>query len=278
MKVWAYTTIWNEEKMLPFYLKHYSQFCDKIVFFDNESSDNSHEIINSYPNTEIRTFKTGGTLNDYVHLDLKSAAIEEAKGKCDYVIVSDCDEFIYHRNLLEFLKDHLNKTSVFFPGGFQMVSGYFPEYTHQIYESIRSGVPDPWYSKPILINPNMVDNFRWVEGCHEIDNRMSIVSGDIYHPIPKDIRPIGEYKGNSWGAFQMLFDMPEIFNETPLKLLHYKHLGLNYVSDRYNQYIDRVSESNKSEELGTHYERQIAKDNIDFEIHRLLSKAIQINL
>mgnify|MGYP000701398893 CR=1 FL=1 len=37
MKIWAYAVIWNEEKMLDFYLRHYSKFCDKIVFFDNES-------------------------------------------------------------------------------------------------------------------------------------------------------------------------------------------------------------------------------------------------
>ena len=151
MRVWSFATIWNEEKMLPFYLKHYSQFCEKMVFFDNESDDRSHEIINSYPNTEIRTFKTKGTLDDFVHLALKARSIEEARGNCDYVIIGDCDEFVYHPNILNFLKEHLNKTSVFFPAGFQMASPYFPKSEGQIYESILTGVPDAWYTKPILL-------------------------------------------------------------------------------------------------------------------------------
>lgn len=278
MRVWSFATIWNEEKMLPFYLKHYSQFCEKMVFFDNESDDRSHEIINSYPNTEIRTFKTKGTLDDFVHLALKARSIEEARGNCDYVIIGDCDEFVYHPNILNFLKEHLNKTSVFFPAGFQMASPYFPKSEGQIYESILTGVPDAWYTKPILLNPNMVQNFEWVEGCHEIDYRNSKLLGDIFHPIPHNIRPIGEYKGNPWGKFEMLFEKTHLFNNVPLKLLHYKHLGSDFVTDRYNQYINRSGESNKSEGLGTQYERSIAENNIGSTIYQLLELSTMVNL
>ena len=30
MKIWAYAICWNEEKILPYYLRHYEKFCDKI--------------------------------------------------------------------------------------------------------------------------------------------------------------------------------------------------------------------------------------------------------
>ena len=278
MKIWAYVTIWNEEKMLDFYLKHYSQFCDKIVFFDNESTDSSHEIINSYPNTEIRTHSTGGTFNDYTHLELKHSAIQEAKGNCDYVIISDCDEFIYHPNIKGFLEEHLNKTAIFYPAGFQMASNVFPDTNQQIYDSIRTGEPSPWYSKPILLNPNMVSGFNWVEGCHELDNTDLQYIGEIYHVVPESVRPNGEYKDHSWGNWKIMFDLLHIFEKEPLKLLHYKFLGSDFVTERYNQYIDRVSEANKDGGLASQYERSINDGSIQREINDILNNSNYLNL
>ena len=43
MKVKVYSICYNEEYMLPFFLQHYS-FAD-IVVYDNESTDNSLEIM-----------------------------------------------------------------------------------------------------------------------------------------------------------------------------------------------------------------------------------------
>lgn len=278
MKIWAYVTIWNEEKMLDFYLRHYSQFCDKIIFFDNESDDRSHEIINSYPNTEIRTYSTGGTFNDYKHLNLKHGAIEEARGNCDYVIISDCDEFIYHPNLIQFLKEHLNKTAIFYPAGFQMVSHHFPKTNNQIYNVIRTGEPSPWYSKPILLNPNMIHDLNWVEGCHEVEIGSLKHDGDIYHVVPEDMRPNGPYKGHQWGNWKILFDMLDIFKEEPLKLLHYRFLGRDFVEDRYKQYASRISEANKETGLTTQYEDSIKSNSIQTQIDAILGNSIILNL
>jgi glycosyltransferase involved in cell wall biosynthesis len=277
MKIWAYVTIWNEELMLEYYLRYYSKFCDRIVFFDNESTDNSKEIIKSYPNTEIRTFSTGGVLNDATHIKLKSEAIKEAKGNCDYVIISDCDEFIYHPNLINFLQEHLNKTSIFYPAGFQMVSEEFYINKNQIYDNFKIGTPDPWYSKPILLNPNMVKDFNWVEGCHEIDKRTSLYKGGIYHPLKNDIHGPSS-TGNPWGAFERLFKNLEVFESEPLKLLHYKYLGRDYVHQRYIQYINRIGKDNSTNDLGSHYTRSIENNTISLEINKLLKTSIKLNL
>lgn len=278
MKIWAYCTIWNEEKMLDFYLKYYSQFCEKIVFFDNESNDDSHKIINSYPNTEIRTFKTGGKLDDAKHIYLKSKAVVEAAGNCDYVIITDCDEFVYHPNLIQFLEENLNKISIFYPAGFQMVSRDFPNKDLQIFDSLYRGVPDPWYSKPVLLNPNMVENFNWVEGCHDLDIERTQFKGKIHHPIPEEQRPNGSYKGNPWGSFEMLFEKLDLFEGEPLKLLHYKYLGEDYVKGRYRQYINRSGESNEENGLGHHYEEPLKNDSISLEIENLIKQSIKLKL
>ena len=45
MFIEAYIVTWNEEKILPFVLDHYAEFCDRIVLLDNWSDDSSYEII-----------------------------------------------------------------------------------------------------------------------------------------------------------------------------------------------------------------------------------------
>ena len=44
MKIACYTITYNEELMLPHFIKHYKQFCDKIVVYDNMSTDRTKEI------------------------------------------------------------------------------------------------------------------------------------------------------------------------------------------------------------------------------------------
>ena len=33
---------------MPFFLEYYTSFCNEIIFFDGNSTDNTHEIIKSY--------------------------------------------------------------------------------------------------------------------------------------------------------------------------------------------------------------------------------------
>lgn len=274
MKVWAYVTVWNEEMMLPYYLRHYLQFCDRIIVFDNQSTDNTLMICAQYPNVEVRSYNTNETFNDYVHLDLKHKCIDEARGKADYIIVSDCDEFIVHHDILNFLKN--NESPLIFPAGFQMVSWKFPDTDGQIYDEIRDGVPDPWYSKPILINPNKIESLKWIEGCHEIELN-SKINGEILHPVPIEIRPTGEWKGHPWGRWKMQFEVLDTFNDFPIKLLHFKFMGEEYVRSKYVQYSIRNSEQNKAAGLANHYEDKIKENNIVTEIQYLKHKSIRVN-
>lgn len=273
MKVWAYVTVWNEERMLPYYLRHYLQFCDRIIVFDNQSTDNTLKICKQYSNVEVRSYNTNETFNDYVHLDLKHKCIDEAKGKADYIIVSDCDEFILHHDILNFLKN--NESPLIFPAGFQMVSWKFPDTDGQIYDEIRDGVPDPWYSKPILINPNKIESLRWIEGCHEIE-LASKINGEILHPVPVEIRPIGEWNGHPWGRWKMQFELLDTFNDFPIKLLHFKFMGEDYVRSKYTQYSIRNSEQNKIAGLANHYDDKIKGNKIETEIQHLKHKSVRV--
>ena len=102
MKVWAYVICWNEEVMLPYYLRHYEIFCDKIIIYDNMSTDRSQEIIKAHPKCELRLYDSKGEVRDDLYLKIKNHAWKEARGQgIDYVIVGDTDEFLYHPNILK---------------------------------------------------------------------------------------------------------------------------------------------------------------------------------
>lgn len=264
--------------MLDYYLRHYSQFCDKIIFYDNESTDRSREIIESYANTEIRTYKTDGKLSDQAYKDLKTSSIQDARGNADYVIISDCDEFIYHPNIRKFLSDTLNKYSVYYPAGFQMASQTFPTTKGQIYHEVDRGEPTPWYAKPMLINPNLVGDLSYVDGCHEFETLDGLIKAPIYHPVPEQIRPEGEYKGHRWGKWQMMYDILHMFNDQPLKMLHYKFLGAEFVNDRYRQYMNRYSDYNLENQVSMHYKDAIESNSVQRDIDEVLIKSVKVSL
>ena len=49
MKIHAHILSWNEEKILPYTLDHYSNICEKIFVYDNMSNDSSDDIYKKYP-------------------------------------------------------------------------------------------------------------------------------------------------------------------------------------------------------------------------------------
>ena len=101
--VHAYFLCYNESNILPHLIKYYSTFCEKIHIVDNHSTDNSREIVESFSNTEFSTFDSNGEFNDHSNKEVKNNIWKKSRGKADYVILGDTDEFLYHENMSEFL-------------------------------------------------------------------------------------------------------------------------------------------------------------------------------
>ena len=78
--VHVYALCWNEEKILPYFLRHYGRIASKIVIYDNESSDRSVEIIRSYPNTEVIPYSTDEKIDDFRWLGIKIMRGRKAEG------------------------------------------------------------------------------------------------------------------------------------------------------------------------------------------------------
>lgn len=229
MKIWAYAICWNEEVMLPYYLKHYEKFCEKIIIYDNMSTDNSRNIIKNHPLCELRTYDTKNQIRDDIYLNIKNNCWKEAKGKADYVIVGDIDEFLYHKDLIGFLNKNKGKFTIFQPAGFEMASLKFPHTKDQLYTVCKKGLFHDNQSKKIIFSPNAVTEMNWFAGCHH--NPKQIASGKTWKYSSED-----PYKSE-------------------LKLLHFKYIDIDYVTKRHNELSKRLSEINRKRGWGFHYSK-----------------------
>jgi len=216
----VFAICYNEEKIMPFFLKHYSKFCSRAAIFDNHSTDRTVEIIENFAKTfpiQLIPYDTNGTLDDSVYLSIKNNCWK--KSEADYVIVVDSDEFVYHENIKKFIID--NPKSIYKPKGYNMVSDIFP--TGDDILQTKTGKYASNYSKLALFNPREVLEINYQPGCH---NASPILTDGCNKTITED----GE-----------------------LKLLHYKNLSFEYRITKHTEYAKRLSEFNKGTGAGIHY-------------------------
>lgn len=217
MKIWLYCIIRNEARILPYLLRHYEQFVDKMLFFEDHSTDCTRDLILEHSKCELYDWPgTSGVVDDEF-LNFANSKWKEARGIADWVIWIDADEFLYHPKITEVLTRYIND-GIDIPDiqGFTMVSDKFPEKDGQIYEEIKRGFPEEIWSKKCIFRPhvNMVYNM----GRHSID--MRLVTGKT-------------------SSTRELF------------LLHYRCLGLEYLKSRNERNWNRVPERCRIRSLGT---------------------------
>ena len=227
-----YAVCWNEEKMLPFMFQHYDTFVDKFFIYDNESTDKSADIIAVNPKAKKISFQTEG-FEDEIQNTIKNECWKASRGKADYVIVCDIDEFLYTPNTKAFLS-HLQASGISMPlsQGFDMCNTQFPNYgtTSSLVEAVKTGVPNRDYSKCILFSPYKIVDVNYEPGAHFCY---------LYGLINND--------------------------EIPYYVLHYKYLGVEYVLERTRQYRMGISKDNIAKMYALQYdeEEHIVEDRVN---------------
>ncbi len=218
-----YTLCYNEEFILPYFLRHYLQFVDLVTIHDNFSTDNSREIALGFgEKVKWRTFGSNNEFNDLVHLEIKNNCWKESAGKADLVIVCDADEFLYHADWSQFFEDWKKKAyTIATPAGYDMVSESRPVGTGQIYEEIHEGIRALYLDKTILFDPALITTINYSAGSHSC-------------------QPEGQVK---W--------FPE---SEKLKLLHFRYFGLDNLMNKYRVYSRRLSAVNRQNGWGYHYD------------------------
>jgi hypothetical protein len=218
MKIEAFLICWNEIEILPFVIKHYQKFCDKIKIYDNFSDDGSDTYAKSM-GCEVIKFGLPGQLNDDFYKEVKNNCWKGSDA--DWVIVCDTDELLYLidgdiRKLLLFPSMMPHKPSIFKTQGWQITSNAMP--LADILE-ITNGYKFDNYSKSIIFDPKRIQEINFNYGAHRIS-------------------PVGDI----------------VYSEETLYVLHYRQMGgVNRLIKRYRAYQKRMSPFNRKHGHGIHY-------------------------
>ena len=219
MIIHAHILAYNEEKILPFTLDYYSRICEKIYVYDNMSTDGSDDIYKRYEKVNVIKWDSGNSFNDFYNKEIKTNGYRKYSRDADWAIICDCDEILYHPNLINLLK-YYKKIGVDIPeiDGRDMVSEEFPTYGNELITDLVQIGSDTYDAmcKNIVINPKK----------------------DVFF---------------GFGAHQSFCQDCKRSDDRVLKLLHYKFLGKEYVLDIYKKRLDRLSEFNIENGFGVHY-------------------------
>lgn len=151
-------TCWNEEEMLPRFLAHYRSLVDKFVILDDGSTDRSIEILRKERKVEVRP--TNRPV-DQSYILYNTTAYNEAwkssRGYCDWVIVGNIDEFLYGRDIGDYLARCTAVGITAVPVlGFDMVSRDPVTPGVPLLRAVRSGAPSRALSRFAIFNPNAI--------------------------------------------------------------------------------------------------------------------------
>lgn len=219
--IYLFACCFNEVRMLHFFLEYYSRYVGVTKFFiyDGGSTDGSVELMGKY-DVEIIA-EQHETLDDRLLMDFRNNYYKRYRELCDWVIVCDLDEFLYHpeinRRLLEMSEEGVTLPLV---EGYNMISLDWPDHCAEDFLPFLSpfGVSDNQNcAKHLVFNPKLDINYSI--GCHAA------------HPTGLVVRSA----------------------EPEFKNLHYAQIAYSHVILKSNAQKNRLSEWNKGSKAGEHY-------------------------
>lgn len=169
MIVHLYTRCWNDAHMLPFMFRHYDPVVQRYIVFDDGSTDGSLEILASHPRVEVRPMPPPSDPSSRIASGtaLLENCWRESQGVADWVIVTDADEHLYHRDLPGYLARLKAEGITIVPAlGYQMISDVFPHEDALLCRTVTTGAVSPNHNKLNLFSPNGVRVINFAPGRH----------------------------------------------------------------------------------------------------------------
>lgn len=223
MTVHLYTRCWNDAHMLPFFFKHYDPWVDRYFVYDDGSSDDSLALLRAHPRVEVRRQPSLSDPESRVESQrrLQNEIWKEARGKADWVIVTDLDEHLYHPRIVSYLQECKNKSVTVIPAlGFQMISDSFPSNSEEsLFDFCSTGAPDRSYSKVSIFDPNEIYETNFALGRHN-----AAFEGRTLAPNPDE-----------------------------LLLFHFHYLEMTRVAARHELYLTRQRSKDLENKWGVQY-------------------------
>lgn len=236
MKIHLHTILWNEEQLIPFFLHFYEPICDKIFVYDNGSTDNSLQKLKKYPKVEVQDWQPNCESICLKASEFKSQFCK-LSSDADWVLIVDPDEFLYLKNLREYLCALDDSIKAIKTTAYCMIHDEFPLYNGKcLTELAQKGVRDYFFDKVALLRPNVGD-FQYSPGCHQI-----------------------------------AFKNPTLLDETSnIKLLHYRLLGKEHTHKRYQELAKKL----KPKDIWSRYGQQyfIKENDFNLNFDKMLNSA-----
>ena len=207
--------------MLPYFFRHYDELVDRYVFFDDGSTDSTLSILKGHPKAEVRPLPRS-EVDSYV---LAAQAVhdtcwKESRGLADWVITTAVDELLYAPKFRAYLETCSRNGVTAIPAlGYQMLSRARPTSARSLVRSIKTGFPDPMFSKLSLFDPNKIS-----ETNHAVGRHSARPSGIVKFP-----------------------DQDVLLN------LHYKYLSFDYTLRRYSNLNNKLGAVDKENRWGYQY-------------------------
>ncbi len=185
--------------MLPHFFRHYDALVDRYHIFDNGSTDGSLDLLERHPKVTLEHFSVQGPSFLEAARTFYDECWKRSRGKTDWVIVCNIDEHLHHPDLPRYLARCRHRgITLIVPEGYEMISDTFPTGGPPLCEQVRMGARFRRMDKPQLFAPDHIREINFSVGRHKADPK-----GVVKRPAKPRV-----------------------------KLLHYKYLGLDYMSAR----------------------------------------------
>ena len=240
MQIHLFAMCLNEERMIPYFLSHYSGWVTQFHIFDNGSTDNSLRLLAGDPRITVESFKTEG--DSFVETAQRLMNDVWTRSRhADWVITAEVDEHLHHPDILAYLQHcATERVTVLHPVGFNMVSDTFPTDPRPLCEQIVRGVRAPDFDKLAIFDPRAIISINYDVGRHAA-------------------APTGRL---SWEQNRQI------------KLLHYKNLGVDYLIERNGILSKGLRLKDKSRRWGEQYFRSTATVEVDFASYALRARRV----
>jgi hypothetical protein len=163
MRIETITFVYNEEFLIPFYLKHYD-FVDQFnICYDIRSTDRSKKILEENKKVNLIPVNFPGGWNTMIRQLLIHDVYDTIKDS--WVLNIDCDEFAFMDTAPT---EGSNIYRIDFYNVFRHVTETDLDINISVCQQRSHGYLDSLYSKPILIKSGQV--LSWTPGNHFLTN------------------------------------------------------------------------------------------------------------
>lgn len=156
MRIWLFSIWYNEIRTLPYFLRHYAPWVDRlIIYVDLKTNDGTLEELKKHAKVEVRAWPHNTGLDDeqFIQTCNHWPNIEGRKNGLDWVGFVDADELLWHPNPKELL--NTTSTDIIRSKGYALINpgGWPVDDGRQIYEQVQTGVVQENHSKFLIWRP-----------------------------------------------------------------------------------------------------------------------------